>query len=211
LGTNSTSPDTSRCHAFLHLREERLALAAARLELRARIRRGHPGLVHHDPADRLGDRIEGGPAGGDRVAVEHYAARGDVAHERPGPKTSQAAVELHLERARAEAPAHLPHDRAVLRRGHEAVVGREHRDIAVSPDLLVEVAEEVLQRAIQMQHVIVRDARLRAVRMVDRVVRGQADREDVGGTVLPEPFAAIVARAKSSVSRSAKGEAARSE
>jgi hypothetical protein len=66
------------------------------------------------------------------------------------------------------------------------MVGREQREVLVPPHREVEVAEEILQQPIELQHVVVRQARLGAVGVVDVVVAREAHHEDVRRCVAPQ-------------------------
>ena len=78
---------------------------------------------------------------------------------------------------------------ADLGRRHEAVVGGQDREVIVLADRRIEVAEELLEHAVELEQVVVRQARLGAPRVVDVVVAGEADAQDVGDVVLAELLA----------------------
>ena len=73
--------------------------------------------------------------------------------------------------------------------GHEAVVGRQYGHIPVLAHLGIQAAPKRLQQTVQLQHMVVRQARLRAVSVVDIVMARQADGKDVGCLVLTQLFA----------------------
>ena len=100
------------------------------------------------------------------------------------PASSAASVSPALRRPRIAPlrPRELGHR-------HEAVVGGEHRDVVVAAHLAVEVAQERGEQVVELQHVVVREARLHAPGVVHVVVAGEAHGEDVGGLVRAERLA----------------------
>ena len=73
-----------------------------------------------------------------------------------------------------------------FRRVREAMICGQRHHIGVAADGAVEVLKKALQMAVQVQQVVLRQARLRAHRVVDVVMAGETDGEDVGVATLAQ-------------------------
>ncbi len=171
------------------LPERRCSRAAAAFQLCARIDHLHAALLEEEPFRFLGDLRRGDFLLADERAVQHQRLARH--RERPAPFAElpgEAGIDSREHLRGADAARVAAERLAEFRRGHEAVVGGQHRHVIVAPDRDVEIVHEILQRAIEVEHVVVRDARLRTVCVVHVVVAGEAHRENVGRGVAPEAF-----------------------
>ena len=75
-----------------------------------------------------------------------------------------------------------------LRQRQHAVVGAECHERAAGPERLLDRAEEDTQVGVEAQQGVHGLATLRTVAVTDAIGRRQADRQQVGGRVLPEPL-----------------------
>jgi hypothetical protein len=120
-------------------------------------------------------------------------------------RASSAVLTLPQQLAARQAPGRAALGHADFGRRHEAVVGGQHHQVVVFADGGVQLLEEGLQHAVELQQVVVRQARLGAEGVVHVVVARQADLRMSGASSRPSCSPAMAARANSSDSASANG------